>query len=645
MSPLKKTKNLRITTKFVLWFLLIALVQLITVTYISYKSSRVALEDEVANSLMAVADNKAGRVEAYLHEREKNVTMLASMQDVVDAIEQFGSEVDKGSIGSMEYEAVDRKFRPLLEYYQKSAGYDNIFLINPYGDILFSSKVDKDIKSIYAAGSQRDSQLIKVFMKTNMSEETEISDFEHDPETGEGAVFISAPVFRGMEVLGVVVVQMGTEGVHELVQDYTGLGETGETIIVSKIKEEVVFITPGRFDSEGDPRKKIQMGSEKGLDIQRAAQGEKGCGVSIDYRGEKVSSVWKYLPSFRWGIVVKMATTEIFASANRLRNKLFLVGAVLLVMVVAMAVVIANSVSGPIKKLTEVSGTIAGGNLSARARVTSSDEIGELARSFNVMTDSLVEAKANVEAQKAELEEQHHLLEKAHKELDSFTYTASHDLRAPLRGISSFASFLEEDYKDKLDDEGKDHLKEIREGANRMNSLIEDLLALSRISRIQNPYEDTDINAIIEEVKKRIEFDIKEHNVTFVMEDKMPIIRCDRIKMTEVFLNLINNGIKFSSKNDKDDPKIEIGYRDEGVFHRFHIKDNGIGIAPEHQDQVFGIFKRLHTTKEFEGTGAGLSIVKRVIDEHGGKIWIESDIGKGADFCFTIPKNPENKVA
>jgi len=259
------------------------------------------------------------------------------------------------------------------------------------------------------------------------------------------------------------------------------------------------------------------------------------------------------------------------------------------------------------------------------------------------MTDNLVEAKANVEQKRAELEEQKILLEKANHELDSFVYTVSHDLRAPLRGITAFTNFLEEDYKDKLDKTGRDHLKEIAAGAKRMNTLIDDLLTLSRISRIQNPYEDVDIKPLIDSIIKRIEFDIKTHNVILKVQENIPVVRCDRIKMTEVFFNLINNAIKFSSKNNKEAPRVEVGYAGENEFHKFYVKDNGIGIDPQFHQKIFEIFRRLHTSLEYEGSGAGLSIVKKVIDDHGGRIWIESEAGKGAAFYFTIPKDLKEK--
>lgn len=230
-------------------------------------------------------------------------------------------------------------------------------------------------------------------------------------------------------------------------------------------------------------------------------------------------------------------------------------------------------------------------------------------------------------------------LEKVNRELDSFVYTASHDLRAPLRGISSFAGFLEEDCKDQLDENGREYIQEIRKGAERLTHLIDDLLTLSRISRVHNPYENTDISNLIQSTIQRLQYDIDENQVELKVQEDIPHIDCDRIKMGAVFLNLINNAIKFSSKNKDHPPRIEVGYTGSSDVHQFHVKDNGIGIASEYHEQIFGVFKRLHTQDEFEGTGAGLSIVKRVIDDHNGRIWIESSPGSGAVFYFTIPKN------
>ncbi|MFT5207102.1 MAG: signal transduction histidine kinase [Candidatus Omnitrophota bacterium] len=238
-----------------------------------------------------------------------------------------------------------------------------------------------------------------------------------------------------------------------------------------------------------------------------------------------------------------------------------------------------------------------------------------------------------------ELEKSHAVIEKVNLELDSFVYTASHDLKAPLRGIGAFASYLEEDYGSQLDDKGKDHLQRIRKAANRMSQLIEDLLTLSRISRQSNPYTQFSVHELIESVSERIEYDLQENKVELWVDPNIPNIIGDEIKLAEVFLNLINNGIKFSSKNKTAKPLIEVGYKDGEGLHEFFVKDNGIGIDPKYHEQCFKIFKRLHTASEYEGSGAGLSIVKRIVNDHNGHIWIESELNHGAKFCFTIPKD------
>lgn len=361
----------------------------------------------------------------------------------------------------------------------------------------------------------------------------------------------------------------------------------------------------------------------------------------------------------------------------------------LLIIAFLLSAIIARSISKPLQVLTETAVQIENGDLSKRASVNSWDEIGLLAVTFNEMTvklqesykhlenkveektkelskslqkyktqnkeleetrkamlnllEDLREAKKIVEQDKINLEERQEELQKVNKELDNFTYTASHDLRAPLRAISSFTSFLEEDFLDKLDEEGRDYLAEIRKGTDRMSELMEDLLTLSRISRLKNPLEKVNINDLLNSIKERIELDIKEQKASLEIQESMPIIECDRIKIGQVFLNLINNAIKFSSKKNREHPKIEIGYLDKNSFYEFFVKDNGIGIDPRYHEQIFGIFKRLHTNTEYEGTGAGLSIVRRAINDHGGHIWVESKLGEGATFRFTIPKNMKNK--
>ncbi len=634
---MRTLRNMRITAKFIVWFLLISLVPLSFAIYVSYVRSRRVLEDEVTRSLLAVADNKANQIESYLQRKTKDAAGLAFTSGVSEAIDKLAAAVSAAGSKSGEYAAAAGELQPMLAYYLRSFGYDEVMLISADGELLLSTSGSVSVTSLYEVALKEKSALAETFIKAKSSQEPEASVFQFFPRTSDASAFVVAPVLKGGSVAGYVGARLRARGLDEFVQDFTGLGATGETIIATVVDDKAVFIAPLRFDPEAAFKRAVPLSSGDGGGLRKAFAKERGAGLTKDYRGKEVLAAWRYLPSYALGMVVKMDAAEVFLSAQKLRTSLVRIALTLLCIVIAAAVAVARSISNPIRSLTTVAKTIAGGELSVRAVAQTADEIGELAASFNHMTDSLVEAKAIVERKNAEVEEQKRLLQEANKELDSFVYTVSHDLRAPLRGVDGFATFLEQDYTATLDEQGKDYLKRIRGGTRRMQQLIDDLLTLSRISRIKNPYADTDLSELLKSILARIEFDIKSRKVELVVPAALPVVRCDGIKIAEVFLNLINNAIKFSSKNTST-PRVEVGFREEAERFVFYVKDNGIGIDPKYHQEVFGIFKRLHKQEEYEGTGAGLSIVKRIVDDHKGEIWIESEAGKGATFFFTIPK-------
>jgi len=245
----------------------------------------------------------------------------------------------------------------------------------------------------------------------------------------------------------------------------------------------------------------------------------------------------------------------------------------------------------------------------------------------NVATD-MMEAKEILEYQKG-------ILEDVNKELDDFTYIVSHDLKEPLRSIDAYSKFVIDDYNNKLDEEGRHYLERIRANTERMKKLIEDLLEISRLKKRGSTIEEVDIAELIGEAKMRVEYLIKQKGAEIIIKGALPKVFCDRVRLTEAFLNLITNAIKF---NDKSKPVVEIGCNDKADFYEFYVKDNGIGIKEEYFDKIFEIFQRLGKREDFEGTGAGLTIVKKIIQMHKGEIWIKSKTGEGSEFYFTIPK-------
>jgi signal transduction histidine kinase len=302
---------------------------------------------------------------------------------------------------------------------------------------------------------------------------------------------------------------------------------------------------------------------------------------------------------------------------------------------------------------------------SIRAVRQTSDELGQLVDAFNEMLEQiqrrdsdLLEAKASLEhrvedrtvalrqelgeRQRAEreLEERNTELQRSNQELDDFAYIASHDLKEPLRGIHNFAVFLLEDYGDKLDEEGRSKLETLTRLSRRMETLIDSLLQYSRLGRVDLAIDDVDLNEVVDEVLDSIGIGLRESRVEVRIPRPLPVVRCDGVRVRELYYNLIVNSMKY---NDKPEKWMELGWEDGAAGTRhppaFYVRDNGIGIQPKHHDAIFRIFKRLHGRDKFGGgTGAGLTIVKKIVERHNGRIWVDSVVGEGTTIHFTLEK-------
>ena len=227
-------------------------------------------------------------------------------------------------------------------------------------------------------------------------------------------------------------------------------------------------------------------------------------------------------------------------------------------------------------------------------------------------------------------------LERSNAELERFAYVASHDLQEPLRMVSSYTQLLEKRYKDKLDADANDFINFAVDGAKRMQQLINDLLAYSRVGTRGKPFELTDCEAVFEAAVANLDMAIKE-NKAKMTHDPLPTVMADEGQLVQLFQNLIGNAIKFRGKQP---PRVHISAQPDKDKWVFSVKDNGIGIDPQYFERIFIIFQRLHS-EGYPGTGTGLSIIKRIVERHGGRIWIESQLGKGSTFYFTIPMKGE----
>jgi light-regulated signal transduction histidine kinase (bacteriophytochrome) len=247
------------------------------------------------------------------------------------------------------------------------------------------------------------------------------------------------------------------------------------------------------------------------------------------------------------------------------------------------------------------------------------------------------QAEEKVSKLNRQLEQRAELLEATNKELETFSYSVSHDLRAPLRHILGFATMLHEDAVPPLDKNLERHLSRIKESATRMSTLIDDLLHFAHCSQVELNRELVDLNAIVESVLRDHGAEIEGRNIVW-KRTQLPSAWGDPALVRQVVVNLISNALKYSRLSDPTEIEIGVVENDprETVF---FVRDNGVGFDPHYADKLFGVFQRLHKASEFEGTGVGLANVRRIIARHGGKTWANSAVGKGATFYFSLPVN------
>jgi signal transduction histidine kinase len=277
------------------------------------------------------------------------------------------------------------------------------------------------------------------------------------------------------------------------------------------------------------------------------------------------------------------------------------------------------------------------GDLAHRIPVVADDEVGKLTATFNRMTDDLATSRARIEELNADLErrviERTGQLEAANKELEAFSYSVSHDLRAPLRGIDGFSQALVEEYADRLDEPGRHYLTRVRAAARHMAHLIEDLLNLSRVTRSELHRVMVDLSAIGRAVATELQRTQPDRRVTFEIEPGLTVYG-DPGLLRVALENLLGNSWKFTRKHAG--ARIELGSTRRDGEPIFFVRDDGAGFDMAYADKLFQPFQRLHSTEEFEGTGIGLATVQRIVHRHAGRVWGEGAVERGATFYFTI---------
>ncbi|HEX4812704.1 MAG TPA: ATP-binding protein [Nonomuraea sp.] len=318
---------------------------------------------------------------------------------------------------------------------------------------------------------------------------------------------------------------------------------------------------------------------------------------------------------------------EVAAQIGRLNTALIVLFAVLLACGAGLAVMVRYAVLKPLDQLTDQIRKVAAGDFDHVLLVDRPAELAELSSHVDSMRDRIVSAWRTATDQAEELR-------RSNGELEQFAYVASHDLQEPLRKVASFTQMLEQRYGPQLDERAKQYIHYAVDGAKRMQVLINDLLDFSRVGRVTGERTVTDSGEALNQALENLSATIEDTGAT-VTRDDLPKVRGNRMQLTQLFQNLIENAVKFRSE---EPPRVHIGARRSGAAWEFSCSDNGIGVEPKYADRIFLIFQRLHPRDVYPGTGIGLALCRKIVEYHGGQLWLDSSAeGQGATFRWTLP--------
>jgi len=336
------------------------------------------------------------------------------------------------------------------------------------------------------------------------------------------------------------------------------------------------------------------------------------------------------IASTPWSVAIEFPQAVVLEPSQRFVARSIAIAALVMLVAIAVVWVTTRRITTPLRRVTEGAEAVAESRPHVRLEVDRQDEIGRLADAFNIMSEKVAQSRTDLELR---VESRTAELRAANRELEAFSYSVSHDLRAPLRAIAGFVQILEEDHAAHLDDTARRHLDRVKINARRMGQLIDDLLSFSRIGRSTMLRQVVDMTAMAKAVAE----DAVAASGRAIEMTIEPLPPCygEPSLLNQVFVNLLSNAVKFTAKVSH--PSIVAGASSAGDETIYFVRDNGVGFDARYAEKLFGVFQRLHRPDDFEGTGVGLAIVHRIVSRHGGRVWAEGSVNGGATFYFTIP--------
>jgi signal transduction histidine kinase len=565
-----------LSARVTLWVLVFLMTFTLAMALVAYEITRNWLEETAIANLEALASARQLAVESYVSTQINKLT----------AFEQPDLEIKIAAVlDASEHDRANLTEALIFELQRKQLADPDIVwvdILDLDGHVYLSTFPER--QGIYYGEEEFFSQgIVHPYISNPFYEEGKIN------------LKLALPLHdTANRSISVLVLRFDARELLAIVGNYSGLGNSGETVLGTRIGNEIHFLAPLRFDPNLSEIQPAPADGERAKPMIHATSGQSGVTRAPDYRDVQVVAAYRPIDNTNWGLVVKQDESEAFESITQMQSSL-LFGLVVL-MLVGLAVIspLVRTAIRPLRDLEQATRQVAGGDLTTEDPTNYRDEVGQLAQSFNQMV--------------ARLRSLHADLERSNEELSSFAYVVSHDLKAPLRAISQLSTWIVEDYQDRLDEDGKEKLQLLIGRTQRMHDLIEGVLEYSRVGRVQERVQNVDLKGILPEIVDSL---LNLENILITIQDGFPAVAGEPMRLRQVFQNLIKNAIKY---HDNLNAWIRVEYEDQDSHWQFCISDNGPGIEMKYQDKIFQLFQTLTPRDQVESTGVGLAVVKKFIE-------------------------------
>jgi signal transduction histidine kinase len=559
-------------------------------SFFIYKSQKEVLQVQTNDHLISIAEAKKKRLAGIIRSNFEIVSLPANNNNILSNLNDFIVQGDSSHL--IEINTTLKKYVYLIRSFEK------IHIVTLNGKVIASSD------SLFI---NYDFSKQEVFLKPVSG--NKYFDGFHYNGYSQLNLYLSTPLFYTNKIVGVLIIEKAANEIVSITGDYAGLGRSGETVLAKESRDSIVYLTPLRKDRV---RKMISM-RDTAIPMTKALKNQERLITNgIDYLNTPVIAITRYIPGIRWGMVVKIDKEEAMAPVYHLRKILILFDVAAILLAVFASYIGGNYLSKPVKEIIVSTNKFTDGDLSVRIRNAPPNELGVLAESFNHMADNL---------------------EKKIEQMDKYAYIISHDLKSPLASIEGLVTIIkqhEENHKH-MEEEDKKLLGMINSKVLEMKLMIDNVLRSAKLEKkIKEPVNLFDLT---QEVINTLN---PPPQIKIFIQQSLPKVKYHKTSLIRIMQNLLENAIKYANKENAE---IIVNYSEVKNYFKIGITDNGIGIPKEKLNLIFKPFEISHKNEKIESHGLGLSIVKQLVEEHGGEIWVESELEKGTTFYFTIPKD------